>query len=437
MTDDRTIPQQMMGGVPVRDLRVDVLSGPEAGKSVISEHDPISVGTAEGNGIRLSDRMVSRYHLEVGRSGDRISLIDLGSTNGTHVGEVLVSDSRVTVRSGAIVRIGESELRVSEGAARMVPAAPERARLGPLFGRSEAMLRIMDKLEHLAHSDVSVLVIGESGTGKEVTARALHEISARTSQPFVTVDCGAVAPNLFESTLFGHERGSFTGADRQHRGAFERAGTGTLFLDEIGELLPEQQVALLGVLERKRFVRVGGSQELPFRGRIVAATHRDLRAGVNQGTFRLDLFYRIAVVTLALPPLRDRSEDIPLLIERFLREEGDERTPQEAFGSKLKDLLRHPWPGNARELRNVVVGALAIGEMPELMPIPQSAQGATADAALALPYKEAKAQITSEFELRYVKHLLAQTGGNVAKASRVARMNRSYLIELLRKHGLK
>lgn len=427
----------MMGGVPVRDLRVDVLSGPEAGQSVISDHDPISVGTAEGNGVRLSDRTVSRYHLEVGRSGDRISLIDLGSTNGTHVGEVLVADSRVTVRSGAIVRVGETEIRVSEGAARMVPASPERARLGPLFGRSEPMLRIMDKLEQLAHSDVSVLVLGESGTGKEVTARALHEISPRAEAPFVTVDCGAVSPNLFESALFGHERGAFTGADRQHQGAFERAANGTLFLDEIGELLPEQQVALLGVLERKRFVRVGGTTELPFRGRVIAATHRDLRAGVNQGTFRLDLFYRIAVVTLALPPLRERSEDIPLLIERFLREEGDERSPVEAFGDKLQDLLRHPWPGNARELRNVVAGALAIGEVPDLMPVPSDGDVDLVASALGLPYKEAKALVTSEFEQRYVKHLLEQTEGNVAKAARTARMNRSYLIELLHKHGLK
>ena len=220
-------------------------------------------------------------------------------------------------------------------------------------------------------------------------------------------------------------------------GAFERAGTGTLFLDEIGELLPEQQVALLGVLERKRFVRVGGTTELPFRGRVVAATHRDLRAGVNQGTFRLDLFYRLAVVTLSLPPLRERSEDIPLLIERFLREEGDERSPTEAFGEKLKDLLRHPWPGNARELRNVVAGALAIGEVPELMPPVAPSEGDVVGGALSLPYKDAKARVTAEFELRYVKHLLEQTDGNVAKAARTARMNRSYLIELLRKHGLK
>ena len=436
MSDDRTVPQQMMGGVPVRDLRVDVLSGAEAGEVAISERDPITIGSAEGNTIRLTDRTVSRYHLEVGRAGDRIALLDLGSTNGTYVGEVRIADGGVTVRSGAIVRVGDSELRVSEGAARMVTASPERARLGPLFGRSPAMLRVMDKLEQLAESEASVLIIGESGTGKEVTARALHEISARADAPFVTIDCGAITPNLFESTLFGHERGAFTGAERQHRGAFERAEAGTLFLDEIGELLPEQQVALLGVLERKRFVRVGGTQEVPFRGRVVAATHRDLRAGVNQGTFRLDLFYRIAVVTLALPPLRERSEDIPLLIERFLREEGDERSPKEAFGDRLKDLLRHPWPGNARELRNVVVGALAIGELPELMPSLAGA-GDVVETALSLPYKEAKARVTATFEERYVKHLLELCEGNVAKAARTARMNRSYLIELLHKHGLK
>ncbi|MEM9069266.1 MAG: sigma 54-interacting transcriptional regulator [Myxococcota bacterium] len=432
--DERTVRDEAIGH-PVRDVYVEVLSGDASVCSAQSADEPIAIGSAEGNGIQLRDRTVSRYHVEVRRGADGIEVRDLGSTNGTHVGDVLLRGSVATVRSGAVLRVGSSELRVTEGETRFVPAARERVRLGPLFGRSDVMLRLMDKVEQLAASDVPVLIVGESGTGKEVTARALHETGARADRPFVTVDCGAVAANLFESTLFVHEKGAFTGADRQRRGAFERAGDGVLFLDEIGELLPEQQVALLGVLERRRFVRVGGSQELPFRGRIVAATNRDLREAVNQGTFRLDLFYRLAIVTLALPPLRERSDDIPLLIERFLREEGSDKSAKDVFGARLGELIRHSWPGNARELRNVVAGALAIGEVPDLLPIAPAAS--PAGNLLALPYKKAKATLTHDFERRYVEQLLQKTGGNVAKAARDARMNRSYLIELLRKHGLK
>jgi DNA-binding NtrC family response regulator len=215
------------------------------------------------------------------------------------------------------------------------------------------MRRLMAAIERAAKSDVSVLLLGETGTGKEVIAHAVHDASPRAKGPFETVDCGAMLPTLIASELFGHEKGAFTGADRQHAGAFERADGGTLFLDELGELPGSLQPALLGALERRSFRRIGGQKTISVDVRFICATHRDLRAEVNAGTFRQDLYYRIGVLLLRVPPLRERAGDIPLLIEQFLREEGFDGAPEEVFPRHVMDALtQHPWPGNVRELRN-------------------------------------------------------------------------------------
>jgi DNA-binding NtrC family response regulator len=280
-------------------------------------------------------------------------------------------------------------------------------------------------------------LLGESGTGKELVARAIHDSSGRASEPFVTVDCGAISPTLFASELFGHERGAFTSADRQHIGAFERAHGGTIFLDEIGELPPELQSALLGALERRRIRRVGGRTDIDVDVRLVSATHRDLRAHVNAGTFRLDLFYRVAVVTLSVPPLRERPDDVPMLVEHFLREAGYAGEVANVFDSDaMKRLAVHSWPGNVRELRNVVLGTLALGEPTSLGSDLGAPAADPVAAVLELGYRDAKRRIMDDFERRYVEHLLQKTGGNVRQASRDAQMDRSYLMELIKRHRL-
>jgi len=285
-----------------------------------------------------------------------------------------------------------------------------------------------------------VLLHGESGTGKELIARAIHERGPRHKKPFVTVDCGSLSPGLVASELFGHERGAFTGAERRHEGAFERANGGTVFLDEIGELSPSLQATLLGVLERRRFRRVGGSSELEVDVRVVSATHRDLRALVNAGQFRLDLYFRLAVVKLDVPALRLRSDDLELLIAHFLREAGSEASVESLFPKDtLASMRAYAWPGNVRELRNLVEATLAMGEAPPLDAL-QSADTPSSGAVLPGPeklYKDARAEVLQRFEHFYLSKLLELTKGNVSAAARHAKMDRSHLIELLQRHHLR
>jgi DNA-binding NtrC family response regulator len=255
----------------------------------------------------------------------------------------------------------------------------------------------------------------------------------------VTVDCAGLSPTLFASELFGHERGAFTGADRRHVGAFERAEGGTLLLDEVGELPPSLQAVLLGVLERRLIRRVGGADDIPINVRVLSATLRDLRAEVNAGMFRLDLFYRLAVVLLHVAPLRDRTSDIPLLVEHFLRQAGHEGAVEDVFPrERLQELEAHRWPGNVRELRNLVDAVLATGQDSLLAAAPAFDPDAADQigAVLDKPYREARGELLAEFERRYLTRLLERTGGNVRQAARDARMDRTYLVELLRRHQL-
>jgi DNA-binding NtrC family response regulator len=253
-------------------------------------------------------------------------------------------------------------LLVEVVAARRRPAADASetpaagvVQLGRLVGRSRPMQRIYELVDRVGPSSATVIVTGESGTGKELVARALHERSRRRRAPFEAVNCGAISPTLTETELFGHERGSFTGADRQHRGYFERVGRGTLFLDEIAEMPPELQVKLLRVLETGAFTRVGGETDLTMEARVIAATNRDIDEAVAGGRLREDLYYRLKVFQIYLPPLRDRTDDIPLLVDHFLDQlQRIEGVRKEMSPEALEALCRYPWPGNVRELRNVV-----------------------------------------------------------------------------------
>jgi DNA-binding NtrC family response regulator len=417
---------------------VDVISGPAQGAATTLDADLVSLGSAKSNTIVVGDPTVSRFHLELSREGGDIVAADLGSTNGTYVGTVRIERARVP--PGTVLRMGNTELRIVHGADTEVPILGDELLAG-VRGKSPQMQRLMLQMERVAQGAASVLLIGESGTGKEVTSRAIHELSPRAAGPFVTVDCGSIPPTLLASELFGHERGSFTGADRQHVGAFERAAGGTVLLDEIGELPAEVQATLLGVLERKRYRRVGGQVELTMDARVIAATHRDLRAGVNGGTFRLDLYYRLAVVVLRLPPLRDRLEDIPVLVDHFVRELGYLGTGVDLLGAEaMATLSKQAWPGNVRELRNAVEAMLLMGTSHTLADEPARSEDAAAagdDHDLELPYKEARAEVTRSFEARYLRHLLTRAEGNVSKAARIAQMDRSHLIELLRRHQIR
>ena len=420
--------------VPVRTLRVEVLSGPDEGDTGETDREVLTLGTAPGNALRLSDDTVSRFHLELSREDGGVRVIDLGSSNGTFCDGVQIE--RGVVPPGTELSLGRTRVRVLDGAGAAVELLAE-SELEDLRGQTPGMRRLMAQIATAAKAAVPVLIIGESGTGKELVARALHAHSERKDGPFVTLDCSAQVETLVGSELFGHERGAFTGADRLRKGAFEQAHGGTLFLDEIGELPPGLQPQLLGALERRRFKRIGGANEIPVDVRFVAATNRDLRSDVNSGSFRLDLYFRLAVVVLRVPPLRERLEDLPLLVAHFLQELGH-TGPTESVVSdeQMRRLAAHAWPGNVRELRNWVEATKAMGESPDLTYEADTTQ-APSERLLSLPYKEARRQLLDDFEARYLKHLLELSQGNVASAARRAGMDRTYLIKLLQRHSLR
>jgi DNA-binding NtrC family response regulator len=411
------------GHLLIRSLRLEVVAGPDAGAKALSSADSLRVGTAPDNDLVLTDRTVSRYHFDLRRAGDRVLVVDLATTNGTEIGPVLLQDGGAAIRPGTIVRAGQTDLRVDDGDVLSLEVHHDES-LGGLRGRTPVMLRLMAVVRNVAQADASVLLVGEPGTGKEQIARALHETGPRARRPFVALGCGAMPKAVLARELQG----------------LGRARGGTLFLDDVGELPPDLQAMLLGILEGRDPRHAPDEPETPIDVRVVAATPRDLRADVNDGRFRLDLYHRIAVVMLRVPPLRDRADDVPLLVEHFLREAGSPRTAAEVFAPDALETMRtYPWPGNVRELRNVVAATLALGQAPPLegaAPVAE-APAATRDPigeVLGLDYREARGKLLSEFETRYLGDLLQRTGGNVRQAAREARMDRSYLIELLRRH---
>ena len=444
--DEKTIRALIRTTQALRAVAVRVIAGQDVGVSAeLRPGQPVSVGKSPDNQLPLNDMTVSRYHVELTlRRGD-IEVRDLDSMNGTYVGPVRVE--RVFVKPGATLTIGATtvQLTAETPAGSSPPPLPEEQTDAPgLIARSPAMRKVAQAIARLARSNVTVLLHGETGTGKEVLARALHELSDRRERPFEVVDCGSMAPTLIASELFGHERGAFTGAQGERAGAFERAHGGTVFLDEIGELPLDLQPMLLGVLERRRFKRVGGSRERSVDVRVVAATHRDLRNSTNTGTFRADLYYRLAVARVVIPPLRERPEDIEPLVRRFAEQLTGDPDASPFDRETLAALETHPWSGNVRELRNVVESAVAMGQLVLEGSAPDVAAafepgGALATTALreALPYREARARAVAAFEKAYLSDLTERCGGNASEAARCARMDRPYLLSLLRKHGLR
>jgi DNA-binding NtrC family response regulator len=307
----------------------------------------------------------------------------------------------------------------------------EKYRLENVVGRSEAMLQVYKTAARVASTDATVLIQGESGTGKELVARAIHAASPRAAGPFVAVDCGAIAEGVLESELFGHARGAFTGAQQARRGLFEEAQGGTLFLDEIGDVGPNLQARLLRALQEGTIRRVGTNESIAVDVRVVAASNRDLEAAVKEASFRADLYYRLAVVTIRIPPLRERREDIPLLAEHFAHKHG--RSEGSAISPAARDLLvAYDWPGNVRELENVVARALALNPSGVIMPedLPEAVHGERPPAPARGPDVSDRPTL-EELERRYAAQVLQETGGNKTRAAEVLGIDRKTLYRIL------
>jgi DNA-binding NtrC family response regulator len=316
-----------------------------------------------------------------------------------------------------------------------------------IIGRSPAMTQVFELTRKAARSDANILVLGESGTGKELIARAIHANSPRTSQAFVAVDCAALPEPLLESELFGHEKGAFTGAVRTKPGLMEAATGGTLFLDEIAELPVALQVKCLRALQEREIRRVGGTRAIAVDVRIVSATNRDLREAVAKGEFRQELYYRINVIAVHLPPLRARAGDVPLLVQSFVQRYGRSggRTITGVEPDALRILEAYAWPGNVRELQNVIERAcaladgdrIAVADLPEHLSAPAGMPAASAGGAAHLPLPEAKAQWIREFEVAYLVDQLNRHGGNISQAARAAGIDRKTFHRLINKYGIK
>ncbi len=420
--------------VNVRRCRLEVVAGPDAGKVVELAQPAIMVGRT-GADLNLNDPKVSGLHCELRLQSDGYRVRDLGSTNGTHVKGVRIVDGFIA--PGTTLQVGKSALVFDPlDDAVQVPLWHE-SRLHGLLGGSPAMRQMFDMLNRFAQSDATVLIQGETGAGKEGVAEAIHLCSQRKAGPFVVLDCSAIPEQLFEDQIFGHEQGAFTGAGRQTVGVFEAAHGGTLFLDEIGELPLEVQSKLLRAVETRKVRRIGSTKVIAADVRIVAATNRDLAVEVNRGTFRSDLFYRLSVAKLAVPALRERREDIPLLVEHFLRQlvatHGDPRLPPDF----LARAQRHAWPGNVRELRNAVERAVLLPNHPTAGLEPPPKRDATfGDVDIDVPFKTAKQQLVDEFDRRYLTALLEAHDNNISAAARAAGIERMSIYKMIRRLGL-
>jgi transcriptional regulator with PAS, ATPase and Fis domain len=396
----------------------------------------LTIGTHESNDLRLSDPKVSRFHCEIILDGPDARVRDLGSRNGTVVDGVRVTDA--FLKSGSLLVLAGVALRFElQGQVSKLAISPKRSFHG-VIAESIPMRAALAIVERAAASDVTVLLEGETGTGKGKIAEAIHAGSVRSEEPFVVVDCGAIPQSLIESELYGHERGSFTGAAERRSGAFEEADGGTIFLDEIGELPIEQQPKLLRALESREIRRVGSNAHQKVDVRIIAATNRDLRREVNAGRFRADLYFRLAVMRIAVPPLRERTQDLLPLARELLGAMG--ATP--AMAAKLltpelvASLERGAWPGNVRELRNHLERCLAFEEALPIDEAVAAGPAASAPAAVdaSVPYAEARRRALEAFEAGYVKDLLARHGGKMTQAAAAAGIDRVYLYKLVKRH---
>jgi DNA-binding NtrC family response regulator len=415
-----------------RTARLVVVEPGAAERSVVLGVPHVRIGKDESNDLVIGDRHVSRHHCEIRRTGDGWLLRDLGSRNGTRVGEVEVREG--LLRSGATISVGDTHIRflADEGRPEDVVQSP-RARFGDLHGASARMREVFAVLERVAPTELTVLVRGETGTGKDLAAHALHEASPRAQGPFVVFDCGAVARNLIESELFGHVKGAFTSATDNRVGAFQRASGGTLFLDEIGELELDLQPKLLRALEQRAVQPIGGDAPIEVDVRIIAATHRNLEQLVKRGALREDLFFRLSVVTVQLPALRQRKEDLQPIAERILA--AGSRRKLAIAPETMAILGGYDWPGNVRELKNALEAAAALCDEPALQP------------KHLMFFKPRRREPTIEslplggrslesIERAAIAQTLRQCGGNKSRTARALGISPSTLYEKLKRYTL-
>ena len=452
-------------------------------KEWVFEHGLITIGSLDDINLVIKDDTVSRYHAQIIQADDSYIIKDLDSTNGTWVNQVRIKEAYLA--PGCLLKFGSAEFifQPMDEEVAVVPSNEEK--FGDIIGGNVKMREIYGILEKIAPTNATVVIEGETGTGKEVIAHTLHKMSLRAKKPFVVFDCGAVPESLIESELFGHEKGSFTGAIMTRQGLFELAQGGTIFLDELGELSLELQPKLLRVLEQREVRRVGAAKAIPVDVRVIAATNRKLEEEVRNNRFREDLFYRLSVVRLFLPPLRDRIDDLPLLVKHFLKNSSFNRDLngnlklRSISREALKAMTQYMWPGNVRELLNIVERAcsLADGDCIELQDLPDHVarcaqlptQIAPAPAQVIQPpatsepekqpssepqaptpqismpkpadylsktFKEAKEDWLSNFEGEYIRALLEKNNYNISQASRESDIDRKYFRKLMKKYNI-
>lgn len=447
-------------------IKVEVLEGPDKGRSVVVDKGHLSVGKSQDNDLILTDRTVSSQHLVVqrwihestsalhhirrinqsGKPGVYI-LRDQGSTNGTWVRGVRVRE--VFLAPDLQVKAGNTWLRFSTEEETLHVTPSREHKLEGMLGATPEMLHMFGVAKRIAQTSNAVLILGETGTGKEGLARAIHNQSSRKDKPFVIIDCAALAPNLVEAELFGFKKGAFTGATTNRKGLLEEANGGTIFLDEIGDFPKSQQPLLLRALESGTIRPVGDNQYKSIDVRVVAATHRNLREEIEAGAFRSDLYYRLATIELEVPPLRERKNDIPLLVEYFLEtfQKENKNTVLEGLEECVLQILkRYRWPGNVRELRNVIHGAaskrytgkIQALDLPSwLQKSTHSPQTTEANTQPLHIYSEERKRVLDQFEREYFSRLLKEHDNNISQAARTANVTRKVIHNAINKHQLR
>jgi transcriptional regulator with PAS, ATPase and Fis domain len=412
-------------------LRLVVLSGADRGQELLLTRGTYLVGKHPDCALMLHDGHVSRRHLELRIEADGVHAFDLGSRNGSFFRGARFSE--IILGTGSVISIGKTELLLMSQAATQPMLPSDVTSFGKLRGRSLAMRQVYAVLERVAPTDTVVLIEGETGTGKELCAESIHAASRRAAAPFVVCDLSTIARTLLEAELFGHARGAFTGAERERQGAFEAAHGGTLFLDEIGELELALQPRLLRAIERRQVSRIGQTRPRQVNVRIIAATNRDLAEEVHAGRFREDLFHRLSVVRVRLPPLRERKDDLAELVDVLLADRGRTVLPE-----TLAVLGEHNWPGNVRELANVLARAVTVAaddralapqDLGLCVEIPTDSGGID-------DFHLAKERLVAQWERDYLQRLLAASGQNLTNAARESGLGRTHLYRLLKKHKL-
>lgn len=419
-------------------VRVSVTDGIDAGVSRDIVGNTLRIGSASDNDLVLADETVSRQHCAIEPVAGGVRIRDEGSRNGILLGSMSIAD--ITVTRAVQFQLGNSRILVEPLNETVACEQSTTERFGDLLGSSARMRVLFAELARIAATDLTLLIEGETGSGKELVAESVHAASKRSRGPFVVFDCSASAPTLIESELFGQERGAYTGAVARP-GLFEQAEGGTIFLDELGELPKELQPKLLRVLERRELRRLGAVRTTPLDVRVISATNRNLAAEVQRGNFREDLYFRLATAHVRVPPLRDRMEDLPLLVDHFLERAGATQRVADFPPQVWAMFSGHRWPGNVRELWNAVQRFLVT---PERVLSAESGDASPPLAPASLlpaagplpPLRLARRDASDNFERAYVEALLARAGSNMKAASAMADVSRQMIQKLMKKHGL-